>query len=95
MPETTNWMARSAAVSEADDSEWDRLSDAYDLDWKAAYCAAFREIAHARGWKAKDIESGWLDAMPDEALIAYSGRAGFCPREAAEADVKECELACT
>jgi hypothetical protein len=92
--QTTDWQARSSAVREAEGDEWDRLSDAYDLDWKAAYCAEFRRFAVERGWTQDNIESGWLDSMPDEALIAYGGRSGFSPQTAAQDDVKECELAC-
>ena len=40
MSECINWKARAAAVAAADGDEWDRLSEAYDEDWIAAYRAA-------------------------------------------------------
>jgi len=83
------WQIRAEEVAAADGDEWDRLSEAYDQDWKAAYCAEFRRFAANRGWSQDDIDSGWLDHMPLEALIHYDY--GSDPAECARRDVLECE----
>ena len=90
MQDRTDWPARRAEVMAADGDEWDRLATAFDEDWKTAYCEAFRRVARERGWKPDDIESGWLDDLPGEALIADSTRD---PGEVAAEDVIECEIA--
>ena len=88
-PQSTDWKRRLAAVTAADGDEWERLSDAYDADWRAAYCVAFRRFAAERGWSQEDIESGWLDDLPFTALGAYER--GSDPADAARQDVLECE----
>jgi hypothetical protein len=85
----TDWGARLAAIASADGDEWDRLSDAFDADWKAAYCVEFRRFAAERGWSKDDIESGWLDNLPDEAMVCYEP--GADPVECARRDVPQCE----
>ncbi len=86
----TNWQSRRDAVVAADGDEWDRLSEAYDADWVAAYCAAFRTHARARGWTETNIESGWLDDLPRHALIER-GWDGTNPADVAAHDVDVCE----
>lgn len=90
MSERENWQTRRDAVAAADGDEWDRLSEAYDADWSAAYCAAFRAHAKARGWTEANIESGWLDEMPRQALIDW-GWDGTDPAHVAAHDVEVCE----
>lgn len=90
--QSTNWLARVAAVCAADGDEWERLSDAYDADWKAAYCEEFRRYAAERGWAEDDIESGWLDDMPSTAMGFYE--VGSDPAECARRDVVETERDC-
>lgn len=85
-----DWQARAEAVRAADGETWDRLSAAYDTDWKAAYCTAFRAAAKARGWSDENIESGWLDDMPTHACIAHAWE-GTDPTQIAATDVIECE----
>jgi hypothetical protein len=57
IPETTDWPARRTAVAAADDDDWDRLSEAFDADWKSAYSVAFVETAVSRGWSRENAES--------------------------------------
>lgn len=86
-----DWKARRAEVAAADGDEWDRLSDAYDADWQAAYCAEFRRYATERGWSKENIESGWLDSgMPQHAMESYAP--GADPATCARDDVLECEM---
>lgn len=85
---TTNWPARRAALIAADGAEWDRLSEAFDADWKAAYCSAFRARAQGRGWSDANIDSGWLDGA-DDALIEHGDRD---PAEVGAEDVIACEV---
>ena len=87
--ERKDWDLRLAEVCAADGDKWDRLSDAYDADWKSAYRAEFRRFATERGWAGEHIESGWLDDMPDEALRTYER--GSDPAEAARRDAPMCE----
>lgn len=87
--ETTGWDLRLADVCAAYGEEYERLSDAYDADWKAAYCAEFRRFAAERGWPIDAIESGWLDDLPDQAMAYY--RRGADPARCARRDVPECE----
>jgi hypothetical protein len=84
-----DWKARAAEVAAADGEEWDRLSAAYDEDWQAAYRAAFREVAASRGWSDEDIESGWLDDLPAQAMEMHGQRD---PAEVAAEDVVVCEI---
>jgi hypothetical protein len=58
-------------------------------DWVAAYRAAFRAAAKARGWTTENIESGWLDdCMPGDAWLLRGDRN---PSEVAAEDVIACE----
>jgi hypothetical protein len=84
-----NWKAKSAFVAAADGEEWDQRSQAYDDDWKASYCAEFRRFAKERGWNHENIESGWLEDSPSQALHHYP--TGSDPAECARLDVVECE----
>ena len=85
---TADWQARRAEVAAADGAEWDRLSDAFDADWQAAYCAEFRRYAAERGWSAENIESGWLEDLPFTALTESTAGS---PEAAAREDVIESE----
>ncbi len=89
-PGTTDWSARRAAVAAADDDDWDRLSGAFDADWKSAYSVAFVENAVSRGWSRDNAES-WPGEIACEALLSAAVH-DFCPRRTAEADVIACEL---
>jgi hypothetical protein len=89
-PETTDWSTRRTAVAAADDDDWDRLSEAFDADWKSAYSVAFVEIAVSRGWSRENAES-WPGEIAGEALLSAVDN-DFCPRRTAEADVIACEL---
>jgi hypothetical protein len=86
----TDWPQRSAAVQAADCDDCEALHEAYEADWMAAYSAAFRATAAARGWSAASIESGWLDDMPAEAFLEH-GPYGTDPATQAATDVKACE----
>lgn len=86
---TLDWAARRRALLDAAGDDYDALREAYDRAWKAAYCDAFRKVARERGWIEEHIESGWLDDLPGEALIADSHRD---PAEVAAEDVIECEI---
>lgn len=88
-----DWTARHAAIVAAPDDEWDRLSEAFDADWKAAYSAAFVEAAMARGWSLSDAES-WPEHIVDDALIDAASTFGWCPQRTAAADVLICEMEC-
>lgn len=84
----TNWPARHAAIVVANGEEWDRLSEAYDADWKAEYTRAFIEHALSRpGWDRENAEV-WAGEMVDSALIEHSDRD---PAGVASADVIVCE----
>ncbi len=87
---STDWSARRTAVAAADDDDWDRLSEAFDADWKSAYSVAFVETAVSRGWSRENAES-WPGEIAGEALLSAAGH-DFCPRRTAEADVIACEL---
>lgn len=86
-----DWKARRAAVVNADGEDWDELHEAFEWDWKAAYAAAFVEIAVSRGWGLEDAES-W--DIADEALMDGAPDHGYDPRRTAEADVIACEIEC-
>lgn len=93
MSERINWKTRVAAVAAAEGGEWDRLSEAYDEDWIAAYRAAFIAFAISRpGW-TEPLAKEWLDAadMPRDAL-ADAGWRGDGPDTKAAEDVIECEI---
>ncbi len=83
------WRDRLRAIRATDDDEHDRLSEAYDNDWKAAYCAEFRRFAAGRGWSQENIDSGWLDDMPESAIGCYER--GADPTDCARRDVPDCE----
>lgn len=90
IPARTDWRSRNAAVVQADGDEWDSLNEAFSRDWKAAYSAAFVEIAVSRGWSCEDAET-WPENIADDALIDGAPKHDWCPRLTAEADVVECE----
>ena len=90
--QTTNWTARHSALAAADGEEWDRLHEAMEADWKAAYSTAFVEIAISRGWSRENAES-WHEYILDEASLSVAGH-DQCPRRVAEADVLACEREC-
>lgn len=84
------WQNRHAEVCHAVDGEWDALDMKLSDDWLAAYKAEFTRYALERNWTLEDINSGWLDEMPDNAMSAYGCDSN--PEESARIDVKECEL---
>ena len=88
-PKTTNWPARRAAIVAANDDEWDRLSDAYETDWKAAYTAEFVRFAVSRNWSRENAEV-WSSEIADEALNEARG-SDADPVNVAQSDVAECE----
>ena len=90
--ETTGWPARHSALAAAGGEEWDQLHEALETDWKAAYSAAFVEIAISRGRSRENAESR-PENIVDEALLSVAGH-DQCPRRVAEADVRACEREC-
>ena len=83
-----NWEVRRAAITMADGEEWDRLSEAFDDDWKATYKSAFVAYALTRHWNRDDAET-WSDEIVNDALISCP--VDRTPNEMAEIDVRECE----
>jgi hypothetical protein len=83
-----DWHALRAQVAEADGEEWDRLTEAFDAAWMAAYRAEFRRYAAERGWSQENIESGWLEDLPFTALTESTARN---PEAVARQDVIESE----
>lgn len=65
------------------------MRDLTDEAWMEAYCSAFRAEAKARKWREEDIESGWLDEWPREALWVCGIDAD--PEQIARADVQIAE----
>jgi hypothetical protein len=83
------WEQRFGALTELDGEEWDVAYERLELEWRAAYTAAFVEIAVARGWRREDAGT-WPVGIGDEAFIeAYLY--DWDPRRAAAADVVACE----
>ena len=79
------WEQRFGALTELDGYEWDVAYERLELEWRAAYTAAFVEIAVARGWRREDAGT-WPVGIGDEAFIeAYLY--DWDPRRAAAADV--------
>jgi hypothetical protein len=78
------WEQRFGALTELDGDEWDVAYERLALEWRAAYTAAFVEIAVARGWRREDART-WPIGIGDEALYDWD------PRRAAAADVVACE----
>lgn len=77
------WSNRHAEVCHGTEEEYARLIE----DWRAAYRAEFRRFAIERNWKIEDIESGWLDELPDEAMLYYG--CDTSPEKCARKDVTE------
>ena len=48
------WEQRFGALAELDGDEWDVAYERLEQEWRAAYTAAFVEIAVARGWRRED-----------------------------------------
>lgn len=88
--QTTAWSDRRAGLMAADGDEWDRLSEAFDADWKAAYVAEFVLFALSRGWTGGDARE-WADEIKAEAMIHGEDD----PIQQARIDVPECELEST
>ncbi len=84
-----DWKARHAAVVAAEGDEWDHLNDAYEADWREAYCTEFVRYALLRGWTRENIDSGWLEDLPRDAPFHHGHDAD--PAECAREDVKACE----
>ena len=62
------WEQRFGALTELDGDEWDVAYERLELEWRAAYTAAFVEIAVARGWRREDAGT-WPIGIGDEAFI--------------------------
>ena len=83
------WEQRFGALANFDGDEWDAAYERLEQEWRAAYTAAFVEIAVARGWRSADA-STWPVGIGDEAFIdAYLY--DWDPWRAAAADVVACE----
>ena len=83
------WEQRFGALAGLGGDEWDVAYERLELEWRAAYTAAFVEIAVARGWRREDAGT-WPLGIGDEAFIeAYLY--DWDPRRAAAADVVACE----
>jgi hypothetical protein len=79
------WEQRFGALAEFDGDEWDAAYERLEQEWRAAYTAAFVEIAVSRGWRREDAET-WPVGIGDEAFIeAYLY--DWDPWRAAAADV--------
>ena len=85
-----NRHARLAAIILLDDdAEAERRFTAFCEEWEDAYAAEFRRVAAEREWSQENIDSGWLDELPEQARVAYGAAAD--PAECARRDVPECE----
>ena len=81
------WDERHAEIAAADDDEWDRLSEAFNNDWHAAYVTEFVRFALTRNWVAKNALE-WASEIKD-----YARTDGYRdPVKQACMDVVECEI---
>jgi hypothetical protein len=88
---TTYWLTRHEEVAQSPDSEtWDRLSAAFDEDWRAEYREAFVTLAVSRGWDRAGAES-WPNTVCSDALL-FASDFDYCPKRTAEYDVLACEM---
>ena len=69
------WQQRFGALTGLDGEEWDVAYERLELEWRAAYTAAFVEIAVARGWRREDAGT-WPIGIGDEAFIGLPLRLG-------------------
>jgi hypothetical protein len=88
---TTDWRARLAIVNACGGEEWESLNEAFEEDWKAAYSAAFVEVAMARGWSRENAAT-WPENIVEDALMDGAPEHEWCPVATAEADVLQIEL---
>lgn len=86
-----DWKARHEAVVAAEGDEWERLSEAFDRDWKGAYKAEFVRFAVSRHWDLEDA-SVWSEEIAGEALLSQAAQDDYRPETTAQRDVLECEL---
>jgi DNA invertase Pin-like site-specific DNA recombinase len=83
------WEQRFGALAEFDGDQWVVAYERLEQEWRAAYTAAFVEIAISRGWRRDDAVT-WPVGIGGEAFIeAYLY--DWDPRRAATADVVACE----
>jgi hypothetical protein len=83
------WEHRFGALAELDGDGWNVAYERLETEWRAAYTAAFVEIAVSRGWRRVDTGT-WPVGIGDEAFIeAYLY--DWDPWRAAAADVVGCE----
>ena len=90
--QTTDWPRRFALVREKEASKGNTevvslWAASLEADWRAEYRRLHVEIARSRGWTAEHDVSD-LDEASKEAFINV-GDHDYCPRKAAEFDVKE------
>lgn len=84
-----DWPARHSAAAATERDGWERLHEAYKIDWDAAYTAAFVRFAVSRGWSRENAES-WPSNIADKARM-YASEHDYCPVRTARADVVACE----
>ena len=83
------WEQQFGALAELDGDRWNVAYERLETEWRAAYTAAFVEIAVSRGWRRADAGT-WPVGIGDEAFIeAYLY--DWDPWRAAAADVVGCE----
>ena len=83
------WEQRFGALAELDGDRWNVAYERLEMEWRAAYTAAFVEIAVSRGGRGADAGT-WPVGIGDEAFIeAYLY--DWDPWRAAAADVVGCE----
>jgi len=86
------WEQRFTALAVLGGDTWNAAYERLEQEWRAAYTAAFLEIAVSRGWRHVDA-SIWPLGIGDEAFIdAYLYH--WDPWQAAAADVVACEEPC-
>jgi DNA invertase Pin-like site-specific DNA recombinase len=83
------WEQRFGALAELDGDGWNVAYERLETEWRAAYTAAFVEIAVSRGWRGQDAGT-WPVGIGDEAFIEAC-RYDWDPWRAAAADVVGCE----
>lgn len=83
-----DWTARRAELESATGEDWDRLHEALERDWKAAYREAFVREALRRGWDRENALA-WAGEVVDDAFLE---RRSDWPRLMARDDVRACEM---
>ena len=78
------WEQRFGALAGLDGDEWDVAYERLELEWRAAYTAAFVEIAVARGWRREDAGT-WPVGIGDDICPDYRAVCIGCEQEARDA----------